>query len=193
MLALDWRLFRWFNGLAGRSPVLDIIVQLLVNEYVITTALALVLLMLWLGGDSAETRQRNQRAVLYAAVTMVIANLIVKSMNLLVYRYRPFAVHQVHLLFYRPSDSSFPSNAATVGFSLSSAIWLLNRRAGSIMYGLALLFGLSRIVAGVHYPSDILGGIAVGMVSAYLVARRLRVLDRLWFPLLQGLRQVLLA
>ena len=121
MFALDWKVFQLLNGLAGRSHLLDTIVRLLVNEYVITTGLALVLMFLWFGAPNATVRAHNQRTVLYAAMTMVIANLLVKSMNLAIYRYRPFAENNVHLLFYRPSDSSFPSNAATVGFSLADA------------------------------------------------------------------------
>ncbi len=193
MFALDWKVFQLLNGLAGRSHLLDTIVRLLVNEYVITTGLALVLMFLWFGAPNATVRAHNQRTVLYAAMTMVIANLLVKSMNLAIYRYRPFAENNVHLLFYRPSDSSFPSNAATVGFSLASAVWLLNRRAGLLMYTLALLFGLSRIVAGVHYPSDILGGIVAGMASAHIIVRRCRFLDRLWSPVIDNLRRILLA
>lgn len=193
MFALDWKLFQVLNGLAGQSRLFDTIVRLLVNEYIITTLMALVLMLLWFGAPNAETRERNQRAVLYAAATMIVANLLVKGLNLMVYRYRPFAENTVRLLFYRPSDSSFPSNAATVGFSLASAMWLLNRRAGIVMYVLALLFGLSRIVAGVHYPSDILGGMGVGLFSAYLVVRRSRFLDRLWSPTIGALRRILLA
>jgi membrane-associated phospholipid phosphatase len=45
----------------------------------------------------------------------------------------------------------------------------------------------------VHYPSDILGGLAVGMLSAYLITRKARFLDRLWTAAIGLMRHLLLA
>ena len=192
-MAIDWVLFRLLNGLAGRSPVLDLIVQILMNDYALTTAMGLVLFALWFSGWTPEAREQNQRAVLSAIVAVLLANLIVKACNLVFYRPRPFAYHEVTLLFYHPSDSSFPSNAATVGFCFAASIWLFNRKAGFLLYILACLLALSRVCGGVHYPSDILGGLLIGTFSAWFVVRKLRFLDRLWTTFIAWLRHWLLA
>jgi undecaprenyl-diphosphatase len=192
-MGIDWRLFQLANGLAGRSPVLDAVIRLLMNDYALTTVLVLVPFALWFSGHSAAERERHQRAVLSTVTALVIANLIVKALNLVYWRWRPFAFHDVALLFYHPSDSSFPSNAATVGFCIATSIWLFDRKMGAILYVVAALFGLSRIVGGVHYPSDILGGILIGGLSAYFVARRMHFLDRLWTILIARMRSLLLA
>jgi len=192
-MSADWALFNVLNGLAGRSPMLDNIVRFLMNDYALTTALVLLLLALWFAGESPETRARNQRGVLSAIASMFLGNLIVKAMNLAFYRYRPFAFNEVTLLFYYPSDSSFPSNAACVGFAIATAVWLHNRTAGWISYLLALLLGVSRVVGGVHYPSDILGGAVVGVTVAYLVAIKTPLFSRLWSVIIRKLRQLLLA
>ena len=173
--------------------MLDNIVRFLMNDYALTTALVLLLLALWFAGESPETRARNQRGVLSAIASMFLGNLIVKAMNLAFYRYRPFAFNEVTLLFYYPSDSSFPSNAACVGFAIATAVWLHNRTAGWISYLLALLLGVSRVVGGVHYPSDILGGAVVGVTVAYLVAIKTPLFSRLWSVIIRKLRQLLLA
>jgi undecaprenyl-diphosphatase len=192
-MGLDWRLFQLFNGLAGRSPVLDTIIRLLMNDYAIPTALVLSVFGLWFVGKSVEARERNQRAVLSAAFSLVFANLVVKALNLLVYRFRPFAFHQVNLLFYYPSDSSFPSNAAAVGFSIATAVWLLNRRRGWLLYALAILLAGARVCGGVHYPADILGGALIGMGCAYLIVRKAPFLDRVWSWVIRLMRRLLLA
>ena len=192
-MSADWALFNVLNGLAGRSPMLDNIVRFLMNDYALTTALVLLLLALWFAGESPETRARNQRGVLSAIASMFLGNLIVKAMNLAFYRYRPFAFNEVTLLFYYPSDSSFPSNAACVGFAIATAVWLHNRTAGWISYLLALLLGVSRVVGGVHYPSDILGGAVIGVTVAYLVAIKTPLFSRLWSVIIRKLRQLLLA
>jgi len=172
---------------------MDTVIRWLMNDYFLTTVLVWILFGLWFSGSNATERARRQRAVLSAIVAMFLGNLIVKALNLAYYRYRPFAFNEVRLLFYYPSDSSFPSNATCVGFSLATAIWFYSRRAGAVAFVLAFLLGLSRIAGGVHFPSDVLGGAAIGSLSAYLVCRRAGWPDRLWTSLIGLLRRYLLA
>jgi undecaprenyl-diphosphatase len=192
-MGLDWKLFALFNGLAGRSPVLDRVIQLLMNDYAIPTALVVAVFGLWFVGQSAVLRERNQRAALSAAASLVAANLLVKAFNLVFYRFRPFAFHQVNLLFYYPSDSSFPSNAAAVGFSIATAVWLQNRRVGWLLYALAALFAGARVCGGVHYPADIVGGALIGIGCAYVIVRKVHFLDRVWSAVIGLMRRLLLA
>ena len=192
-MGVDWKLFQLANSLAGRSPVLDAVIRFLMNDYALSTALVLVPFALWFSGHSPAERERRQRAVLTTVTALVMANLIVKAINLVYWRWRPFTYHDVTLLFYHPSDSSFPSNAGTVGFCIATGIWLFDRKTGLLLYVIAALFGLSRIVGGVHYPSDILGGMLIGGLSAWFVARKMRFLDRLWTLLIARVRSLLLA
>nr|MBC7244055.1 phosphatase PAP2 family protein [Chloroflexota bacterium] len=192
-MSIDWALFKLANGLAGRSPILDTAIQMLMNDYALTTAMVLLLFTLWFSGSTLEARERNQRAVLTAIAAVLLANLIVKACNLIFYRPRPFAYHSVTLLFYHPSDSSFPSNAATVGFCFAASIWRFNRKVGIVLYVLACLLALARVCGGVHYPSDILGGLLVGTFSAWLVTTKFDFLNRLWTMIIHQLRRVLLA
>jgi len=177
IIVLDWRLFQLINGLAGRWPLLDGLMRLVVNEYFIPTTMSLLLLALWFMGE--EERRRNQRAVLYAPLSVLVANVLLKLCNLAYFRPRPFDNPHlaVRLLFYRPWDSSFPSNPATVGFAFATAVWLHNRRAGAVFYGLATLLCLARVWCGVHYPSDVLAGALLGGLTAYLLVRKARFLD----------------
>lgn len=171
-MSLDLELFQLINDLAGHNDVLDGLMRLLVNEYFLTTTMSLILVMFWFEGKNQDQRERNQRAILRAIIVLFIANIILKLCNLIYFRPRPFVGHEVNLLFYRPTDSSFPSNPATVGFSVATAIWLYNRRTGALLFVLATLFGLARIYCGVHYPSDIIAGALLGALSVYLVVRK---------------------
>jgi undecaprenyl-diphosphatase len=149
----------------------------LVNEYFLTTVMSLILVVFWFEGQDQNQRGRNQRAILRAVIALFMANIILKLCNLIYFRPRPFVDHEVNLLFYRPTDSSFPSNPATVGFSIATAVWLYNRRLGALLLALATLFGLSRIYCGVHYPSDVIAGALLGGLSAYLVVRKAGFID----------------
>jgi undecaprenyl-diphosphatase len=157
------------NGLAGRIPALDGLIRLLVNDYFPTTAMSLLLVAFWFEGRTQSQREQNQRAVLRAVIAMFMANVLLKFCNLAYFRPRPFAHHEVNLLFYRPWDSSLPSNPAVVGFSFAVAVFFHNRRAGLLLLGFATLFGFSRIWCGVHYSLDIITGAVLGALVAYFV------------------------
>ena len=73
----------------------------------------------------------------------------------------------VHLLITRPHDYSFPSGHTAASFAAVSALYpgrrekTLERRTRV----LAVLIAFSRLYLYVHYPTDILGGIVVGILS----------------------------
>ncbi len=174
-MELDRELFLWLNGHVGHYPLLDAAARLLTNEYFVPVSLALGLLFLWFGGRPHE-RERWQRAVITAALSVGTANAMVAITNFMYYRDRPFTDLTVSLLFYKPPDSSFPSNAAALGFAMATGVWLRHRLAAWYFFLLGGLFPVVRVFAGVHYPSDVLGGALVGVAAALmtnLVIRRL--------------------
>jgi len=190
---LDWTLFQLINGWAGRWPLLDGTMRLLVNDYGLTTAMSLGLVALWFEGRDRTSRERNERTVLMAILSLMAANVLLKLCNLIYFRPRPFYSHPVNLLFYYPTDSSLPSNAATVGFSLAVSVWLGNRRAGLGFILAALLLGLARVYCGVHYPGDVLAGLLLGGGVAYVLSRQSRRLAPLFALILSIARRVWLA
>jgi len=74
---------------------------------------------------------------------------------------RPFVDLGIVPLHFE-SGFSFPSLHTTVFTAIAVAMFLINKKAGFIFLIIAILIGLSRIVIGVHYPFDILGGLFVG-------------------------------
>ncbi|MBI4294729.1 MAG: phosphatase PAP2 family protein [Chloroflexi bacterium] len=194
IVALDHKLFLIINGMAGRWPVVDSIARLIGNDYFMPVAMSLVLLWLWFDGSSSSLLERQQKAVMAAFVAMGLTNLVIKFINWNFYRLRPFQVlDNTRLLFYQPTDSSFPSNSAAVAFTMAVAVMLANRRMGTVLLIMALLWALSRIYMGVHFPLDIIAGAALGYVSSLLVSRLLAVTEP-WPSLILGLlRRAFLA
>jgi len=175
-VGLDTALFNLINGMATRVPALDGLMRLLVNDYFVPTALCLLAAALWFSGANRDDRAVSQKAVVSMLVAVLLANVLVKLCNLVYSRPRPFSAQEVNLLFYRPSDSSLPSNAAAVGFAFAGVGWQRSRRLGLLMGGLAGLWGFARVYCGVHFPLDILAGGLIGLVSAYVVDRAQRLL-----------------
>ena len=63
---------------------------------------------------------------------------------------------------------AFPSSHATVFAALGMAIYLRDKKAGRWFLAGAVVIGLARIVAGVHYPLDILAGFLLGGLVAVI-------------------------
>jgi undecaprenyl-diphosphatase len=68
--------------------------------------------------------------------------------------------------------SSFPSDHAAFFFTLAAGLFLISRRAGILaMVHTAVFICLPRLYLGIHYPSDLLAGAAIGVVAALLANR----------------------
>lgn len=148
------------------------------------------MMALWTGIRDPGNRRHMQKGIMVASASLGTSQGMVEIINNIWVRQRPFEELDVNLLFYAPTDPSFPSNSASVLFGLAWGIFFYNRKAGAVLLAIAGLHGLSRIYVGVHYPLDILGGLALGLLVAlfFLIVFRLLnpVLDRIidimrWF------------
>ncbi len=175
----DLALFNWLNSFVGTVPFVDWLTRALVNDFAVPTAMSLAAVWLWFAGETPEERQRNQRAVFTIALAVLLSNILIKGLSYIYFRPRPFAVETVKLLFYRPSVSSFPSVPVDVAFCFAVGAWYAHRRMGTALLLLGALYALARVYAGVHYPSDVIGGALIGAGAAYLVHRLDFLLDPL--------------
>ncbi len=80
---------------------------------------------------------------------------------------RPFITEHI-IPLYKETDYSFPSSHMAVFTAIAVAMFLIDKRAGFIFSIIAILIGISRIILGVHYPSDILGGFIVGLIISLI-------------------------
>jgi undecaprenyl-diphosphatase len=172
----------WFNGLAGRFPLADRAIVLLTSYAPVFFFLLFALFYL---GRSPQ-RDQTRRAILLAGLSGVFALLLAVGLAHLIYRPRPFVVlpRRLHLLIPHAPDSSFPSDHATGSAGFAAGFWPAPHAYQRwLILLLALLVGVSRLVAGVHWPSDILGSFRLGTAAAWslrAVARPLApFLDRL--------------
>lgn len=122
-------------------------------------------------------------AVLSAGLGLAIAHFVSVAVD----RPRPFVAHpgQITLFAHHAADPGFPSDHATAAFAIAGVLILrLGWRWWPVLLAAAVL-AVVRVVLGLHYPSDVLAGAALGLVSAWsvcrlaqmpVVARRARVL-----------------
>ena len=117
----------------------------------------------------AIPKTRKSGIILMAAliVDLVVCNGILKP---LVHRVRPFDVKTgMELLVKRPTDFSFPSGHTAASFTSVMALYLAGeKKLWKPALVLAVLIAFSRLYLYVHYPTDVLGGIAVGLMAGAL-------------------------
>lgn len=100
-------------------------------------------------------------------LTFICGEVILKN---LVCRPRPFyAVPNIELIIPAPGGYSFPSSHSAVSFAAATVIFYFNKKIGSAAFVLALLTAFSRIYLYVHYPTDVLAGICLGILLALAV------------------------
>jgi membrane-associated phospholipid phosphatase len=75
----------------------------------------------------------------------------------------------MHGLFIGVPNATFPSGHATLVFLTAACLRRLYPRWGPVLYGVAVLVGLSRVIRGAHYPSDVVAGAALGVLTAWLM------------------------
>lgn len=170
LVMLDHAVFRGINGLAGRNAVLDWLARVGADDHIIPVTLAMLVLLVLFTARDPRAREAAVACLVCAVLAVVISMVILYGLNSAYFRPRPFTAGNVRLLLYHNTDSAFPSNAATLSFALAFATLFFDRRTGGVMLGLACYLGFARVMAGVHYPLDVIGGALLGLSGA-LIAR----------------------
>jgi undecaprenyl-diphosphatase len=161
------------NGLAKDAPHwFDRAVEF-VGEYGLLLAMVLLVLWCWWtvrrrGGQDAAS---SVAALIWAPLAAGLAVLVNVPIRGFVERPRPFVDHQgLAVLVTGKSDFSFVSDHATITMAMGVALFVADRRFGIAGIGLALLEGFCRVYMGVHYPTDVVGGFALGTAVALLLS-----------------------
>lgn len=117
---------------------------------------------------SPKTRKCGILLIISVAAGFLLGECLLKN---IIMRERPFIAFPLDtaLLIPQPSGFSFPSGHTTSSFCAAVIIFLFSKKWGVPALVLAALIALSRLYLYVHFPTDILAGIILGIAIAYLV------------------------
>lgn len=126
--------------------------------------------IIWLIGSAVllvipKTRKTGAAMVASLVMEVICCNIILKP---LVGRIRPCDVNEsVQLLIARPTDFSFPSGHTGASFAATSALLFSKNRLWIPAMVLSVLIAFSRLYLYVHYPSDVIAGAMIGMITGW--------------------------
>ena len=164
-MAIDTQLFYLLNGLAGKSQFFDSIVVFLSDDFRYVLAALFIIFIVF----SQYSKFGKFQIIAVTTLSGGISYFgVTKLIRFLYHKPRPFLDHAVNQLLTN-DNWSFPSGHATFFFAVATAIYLYNKKWGIFFFISAILMTTSRVIAGIHYPSDIIGGALIGAVIAYTV------------------------
>lgn len=146
----------------------DHVAKVLASDYLFPLVFSVLMFAIWFVGRDITERRRYQRATLMGAAAIGFANIVVDIIDSAYDRPRPFdeLSDSMTLLFYRSTDPSFPANPMAVVFAVAMALMFANRRLGWWLIALATLYSVLRVYVGTFYPTDVIGGAAIGIAAA---------------------------
>ena len=157
------------HALAGSSIILKYLSIFLASylQYV------MAILLSYFVFRSRNFLKRNISIAALAVFAALTARLFIKSIIVLFYPHpRPYvALSQIHSFIppvLNENYQSFPSGHAIFFFALSWVIYRYDRKWGKVFLLASSAMGVARVAVGVHWPSDIWGGIILGVLTAEL-------------------------
>lgn len=170
----------WLNQYSQLSPKFNYIISYIEHAYAFK-GLAIMSMLWYLWFKSSDTSLKTKSTIIGAIISCIIALLITSAINYVVpFQFTPIANKAIN--FQPPIGStidssntghgwinSFPSHHATMFYALAMGIFLASKRLGYFAFFYITLFIIfPRIYLGLHYPTDVIAGAAVGMLTTVL-------------------------
>ena len=119
-----------------------------------------------------KTRKTGVYSIAAMVLSLLFNNMLLKH---LVGRIRPYeVVSGLELLVAKADDASFPSGHSAVSFASAVAIYRAKQIPKAVCVALFVLAGLiaySRLYVGIHYPTDVIVGVIMGILCGYFGAK----------------------
>lgn len=162
-MEINHLIFVFLNDLTVNHTVFSNIVVFFANDFGFLLLGGLLVYLF-----THKDKKKGVRDVVVVITAALVAWGVAHIIKYLYPHPRPSALSSTHALLPE-NDSSFPSGHATFFSALATALYFYHKRLG-LLYALgALLIGVARVFAGIHWPIDILAGYALGGIIGFVV------------------------
>lgn len=157
---LNEKAFFYLNNFAGQNLVNDSIIIFLANDLGYILLFAFVYFLI-----KHKDKKQGSREVAMIVTTAIAAWFVAKIYKYVFPSMRPFERLDGEMvkLFDHGGNDSFPSGHATFFSALAMATYFYHKKIALLLGIGAIVIGVTRIISGVHFPIDILGGFFLGV------------------------------
>lgn len=136
--------------------------------YILVAVFLLILIF------SKKDFREKIKIFIFTAISVFLSRVVITEIiRYFYYVPRPFVNNDIVPLISHAPTASFPSGHAAFFFALATAIMLaptlIHKWWGFVFFIMAILIGISRVMTGLHWPIDILGGAIIGILSAIIL------------------------
>ncbi len=174
---MNTTIFYFLHNFSFQANWVDSLIIFFAEPFIYLFIIFIVIILLrqsrvFVGSFDSRLIYQRSKSVINIAIATISGYILANLLKLLIQADRPFVLFQdIHTLIPE-SGYAFPSGHSATIASFAFAVFFKNKKLGYICLVAMLLIGLSRIVAGVHFPIDIIGGYALGFLVAYLLKTR---------------------
>ncbi len=162
---MDLYFFNLLNGLTIKYPMLNPLFAFM-GDGLAYLAIVILFYFLLVHKDKKRGAQELLMMVLVAGFAWFSAHFFKSIFDTV----RPFvSMTEVVPLFPQDADGAFPSGHATFFSALAVMMWFYHKRIAVSLGVIAVIIGFGRVISGVHFPGDILGGYVLGSVIAIIM------------------------
>lgn len=185
---MDEKILNWGMKLIGKGKIIDFLIAFFADWPILLLPISLIALWFWPSEDK-YFHKKNASLSFFAAATGFILDCLI---GVFYFRPRPFVSFKIPLLISHIPDKSFPADHATLGLSIGLSFYLLGyKKLSYLILFFTFLFSFLRIVVGLHYFTDVLGSLFVGVLAVFLVFRFRRFFEKYLIPPLISLAKKL--
>ena len=146
------------------SKALDVFFGNPVTVYALYILIAVTAVLLMLPG----TRKTAVLVAIAFLITWISGELMLKNA---IGRVRPFIEYDLTVIIKRPESYSFPSGHTAMSFAVAGVFLFTGHRYRKVFLAFAAYVSISRVYLNVHYMTDILGGMLLGLMVSYITVR----------------------
>jgi undecaprenyl-diphosphatase len=168
-MAWDFQLLHFLNSWTNHNVFFDQI-SVFFADYLVYFFIATLALYFFFGKPKIVART----ALIQAFASFVLCRLVLVEIIREVWpRMRPFDLGLIAKpivdMAPKVSAAAFPSGHASAMFAIAAAVYFYDKKLGKWFLIMASFTAVFRVVIGVHYPTDVLAGAILGILTAYIV------------------------
>lgn len=173
-LNTEW--LQYFNSFS-KNPIIENIVWIFADAPIFFIPIFLIVVWITLSYKKQQKKKEDLLFILYSCILGIVIALLIQQF---VHFDRPenYIIHTWKLLLKHIPDASFPSDHTIVGFAFLTSIYLANyKKVFYIFLPFVFIMVISRIVAWVHWPFDIIVWILIWIFSSFITFKFIKKLE----------------